>query len=218
MGKIWLSALLAGVATPAFAAVDIFASPMYMVGTDTLQPYVTNTFGSGVVDTALGQFAITDGGFFSGGVTANEHDAPTPSGAYLAIIGEAELTLTSPANEFSLNWGTPAYNTVCTSAGQCVTADEVLAAAGFAHWWRGRTDVGVGIPLDELPDYTIWVEVTGLEPFNSLTFSTGGVPTFELNDIQYGLAQTGIPEPGTWLMFGIGLTACAGLRKVRTAA
>jgi hypothetical protein len=233
MRKLLLaSAALFALSAPAHAVVDIdilgvfqrtTLSPSTFSGetVETFPGSATNNFinGSG----SNGSFAYSSSagsGLFAGNIPAGTptlQASPFGNGdanrLYLSASGGGgNITLTSQTglrNELAFLWGTvdagEFRNRIFTDGNQAITGDMILAecaAEGFVCV-DGQTNV--------------FVKITGLNAFGSLTVSDAKENSFEFVPL-----AAAVPEPATWAMmilgfFGIGGLAMRRKRQLRLA-
>lgn len=146
---------------------------------------------SGGTQTASGLYA---------GNTANVATSPFPTGLpgnslqnYLvaqAKGGTVTVTYNSWQTSVDILWGTADYASgynLVTGNGDQITGADILAAAG--------------LPSSDTGKYNIAVEITALQPFESLTFSDS------TSKSAFEFAVGEVPEPGTLALMSIGLAA-----------
>jgi hypothetical protein len=117
--------------------------------------------------------------------------------------GKAFLSYGSNNTSLSLLWGTvdagSTRNLITTSAGETINGGQILAAAGCGACVDGQTEV--------------FVTITGLAGFGSLTFSDADANAFEFN-------IKAVPELSTWGMMILGFLGLGflGYRKSSNAS
>ncbi len=134
------------------------------------------------------------------GNTVNVASSPFPVGLpgnslqnYLvaqANGGTVTVTFNYWQTGVDILWGTADYASgynLVTGSGDQITGAEVLAAAG--------------LPSSDSGKYNIAVEITGMNPFKSLTFSD----TTPKSAFEFAVGE--VPEPGTLALMAVGLAA-----------
>jgi hypothetical protein len=182
-GLAWLAL------TGAAGAVTVTLTP----GPADPQYFAGQTIGTS--DFTIGTTVWSGTGLIESGTVDGEWASPLGLGAtpYLAVQAGKSETATFATDQTSLTiyWGSiDSYNTVAvTIDGYTLTGSELASLYGA---------VDDGSHTNPLSNQ--WVTISGLGDFKTATFTSSA------NSFEFSIG-TGVPEPSTWAMMGLGFAA-----------
>lgn len=135
--------------------------------------------GSAVSGIYAGSVSVAASPYGNANTNRNYFSAGGGAGSVVLGYGGVQTAL-------SMLWGTvdssATRNLITTSAGETINGSQILTACG-AFCSNGNTNV--------------WLSITGLTGYTSLTFSDATLNAFEFN-------VAAVPEPATWGMMMLG--------------
>ena len=214
-----------GISVQTSGAIPFTAYDVGTAGTAGFQSSAP-VFGTGGVGLITFSGGTSPGGFKSGvyaGSTSGVALSPfalglasqkpsTPLQEYLVAEGSGgsvTVTYKTPQTILDIVWGSAdfakGYNLVVTAGGNTITGAEIEAAAG--------------LPSKDTGLYNVAVELTGLSPFSSVTFSDSSLPAFEFDIAAVsGVSKTPLPAALPLFAGGVGALGFFGWRRKRKTA
>ena len=183
--KLTALGLALGLSTSAHAYTVTLGAPP--TTPDYLSAYVGDT----------GSFSTSIGTFFGDGTVyaanTNAKNVVSTGEAFMALRGNESLTLNVPVTSFSFLWGSPNAQNVFEAGNVIIDSSSIGTNPG-------------------------WVTVSGFDPTQLIQWHSIGIgpcnprgcspPAFEFSLAPPSGGGVGaVPEPSTWLMFGIGFLA-----------
>jgi len=123
--------------------------------------------------------------------------------------GSVTITYKTPQTSLDIVWGSvdiaTGYNLVVTAGLDKITGAQVLSATG--------------LPSGDTGLYNVAVELLGLAPFSSVTFSDSSLPAFEFDIAAVsGVSKTPLPAALPLFAGGVGALGFFGWRRKRKTA
>jgi hypothetical protein len=204
-----------GSLVPQFSLLDL-----QLIGAPATNSFVTNMSGNigGITYSFLGGSGGTSG-IYAGGqpIAASPYTDADQTTKYFSAEGGGSVKFIYNSAQTTLNilWGTvdstDTRNLITTNGVngvQTISGGDILSACGLSCS-DGNTEV--------------WVTITGLNSFTSLTFSDNSANAFEFNvGAPTGGPFTngtpgGVPEPSTWAMLVVGFAGIGFMSYRRKA-
>jgi hypothetical protein len=195
-GLAWLA--LAGAANATVTLKEGPADPQYFASkaagqNDFTLDGITWTLVSGSAATAKGSTPGVSAAPLGMGTD------PSTGTTYMSVEkgGVEEATWATPQTSLSIYWGSIDSVPVDGILNQLAITVDGLTLTGSDLVALGAAGKG----NQSSPQDNQWVTITGLAPFTTVDFSDSGKNAFEFS------LGTGVPEPSTWAMMGLGFAA-----------